>query len=126
MGVSPRISSYHHYFSLSLSLNSTVTMFVLPRLQLLLSIIFLGLFCLLHTVTCQKPCTEDHTPDVNKCQFQDHTIENCWNEKEGITCDYKCIEQENTNENPGNDQMTSNENPDGETTYTSKLDCYKL
>merc|ERR1712243_531151 len=49
MGVSPRISSYHHY--LSFSRNRTFTMLFIPRLPLLLAIIFLGLVCLPQTNT---------------------------------------------------------------------------
>merc|ERR1712240_51827 len=40
------------FLSLSRPLNRTVTMMFLPRLPLLLAIIFLGLFCLPHTNRC--------------------------------------------------------------------------
>merc|ERR1712112_47476 len=49
MGVSPRISSYHQY--ISFSRNRTFTMLFIPRLPLLLAIIFLGLVCLPQTNT---------------------------------------------------------------------------
>merc|ERR1712126_285832 len=104
--------------SLSLSLNRTVTMFVLPRLPILLSIIFLGLFCLPHTVTCQKACTADHEPDVDKCEFDGHSVEKCWKHKEGVTCTYKCEEEKEEEEGFGD-----GEDDDEEKTYTWKLVC---
>merc|ERR1712243_533072 len=51
------------FLSLSRSLNRTVTMLFLPRLPLFLAIIFLGLFCLPHTINCKKTDYPD-CPDV--------------------------------------------------------------
>merc|ERR1712215_115150 len=91
MGVSPRISSYHHYLSLSLSLNPTVTMFFLPRLPLILAIIFLGLFCLPHTINCQDTSCTGFVPDTKPCTTDPTKLldETCYHST-GIPCVMKC------------------------------------
>merc|ERR1712215_416295 len=90
MGVSPRISSYHH--CLSLPLHPTVTMFFLPRLPLILAIIFLGLFCLPHTINCQDPPCAGFKASNASCSASQLTLdETCWHEK-GITCVMECEE----------------------------------
>merc|ERR1711955_35129 len=50
---------------LSLPLDRAVTMFFIPRLPLLLAIIFLGLFCLPHTINCQIDCLK--LPKKDRC-----------------------------------------------------------
>merc|ERR1712243_374304 len=70
MGVSPRISSYHHY--LSFSRNRTFTMLFIPRLPLLLAIIFLGLVCLPQTNTMRLRDLREG--DINSEESNNHDI----------------------------------------------------
>merc|ERR1712002_501612 len=80
--------------SISLSLHPTVTMFVLPRLTLFLSIIFLGLFCLPQTVTCQDdipdPYCEVYTNDVWCELVKGAKLDRYCIQKDGGKCMAKC------------------------------------
>merc|ERR1712215_487427 len=96
MGVSPRISSYHHY--LSLSLHPTVTMLFLPRLPLLLAIIFLGLFCLPHTIVMVNgipPC-EGPDFDASKCMKKADKVDKYCVKEGRTTCFAECIDNSGT------------------------------
>merc|ERR1712243_35678 len=105
------------FLSLSRSLNRTVTMLFLPRLPLLLAIIFLGLFCLPHTINCSDPDFPD-CPDIeNKpCTMGSDELENKYCIYKGRTsCELKCEEEkseeeeENREEEENGDEEQSKE-----------------
>merc|ERR1712243_287487 len=91
MGVSQDFFLSTLFLSLSRPLNRTVTMLFLPRLPLLLAIIFLGLFCLPHTIKCQDPPCEGFNPNTADCGTEPNFIlnETCWHNKK-ITCLFRC------------------------------------
>merc|ERR1712240_542688 len=81
------------FLSLSRPLNRTVTMLFLPRLPLLLAIIFLGLFCLPHTINCQTPSCEGFNPDATSCTSGVASRllnETCYHETKNIPCVIRC------------------------------------
>merc|ERR1712215_567792 len=92
---------------LSLSLNRKVTMLFLPRLPLLLAIIFLGLFCLPQTITCQnQDCKVYEKTVLSKCTTPGAMYGNdmCDMVEKGSFCTAKC-------------------HPNGDGTWHVKLKC---
>merc|ERR1711874_26883 len=78
--------------SLSLSLHPTVTMLFLPRLPLLLAIIFLGLFCLPQTIVMVNgipPC-EGPDFDASKCMTSGDKVDQYCVKDGRTTCFAEC------------------------------------
>merc|ERR1712215_461949 len=99
-----RVSQALFLSQIYLSLHPTVTMFLLPRLPLLLAIIFLGLFCLPQTNRCsaadpncvvyegrnseEQADNEDRV--CNRARRADFNVKNRKCKKDGKLCSVEC------------------------------------